>query len=109
MSLLAAEITAVTGRTPSMHYADIEDRFGKTWYQRKDLPGTPEQKAAIAAMTPEKLPVKELAGAAIVRCETKAAGNGASIGGIKISTSDGWIAMRPSGTENICKAAEQLL
>lgn len=103
LSLLAAEITAVTGKNPGLHYEELEEKFGQTWYQRKDMPGDAAQKAAIARITPKTIKAKEMAGSPIVKCEVKAAGNDAAIGGIKITTKDGWFAMRPSGTENICK------
>ncbi len=103
LSLLACEITAVTGKDPGVHHQALVEAFGPRWYARHDNPGTPEQKARIAALTPESLPIRELAGEAIVDKFTKAPGNGASIGGLKVVAKSGWFAMRPSGTENICK------
>jgi len=103
MSLLAAEITAVTGKDPGLHYADLEKKFGVSCYQRRDNPCTAEQKAALAALQPDKLPVKEVAGEKILSVLTNAPGNNAPIGGLKVTTASGWFAIRPSGTENLLK------
>lgn len=103
MGLLSAEITAKTGRDPGEHFRDITERFGKSFYTRIDAPATPEQKAKLKSLTPEAVHATELAGDPITAKLTKAPGNGASIGGLKVATSDGWFAARPSGTENICK------
>lgn len=103
LSLLACEITAVTGKDPAIHHGELVERFGQSWYARHDQPGTPEQKAHIATLTPENLPIKTLAGEPIINAFTCAPGNGAPIGGIKVVAEHGWFAMRPSGTEDICK------
>lgn len=103
LNLLAAEIKAVTGRDPAEIYADFEKEFGKAYYGRIDAPATPEQKARLKALSPEDITHKELAGEPIVAIYTKAPGNGAPIGGLKIVTAHGWAAMRPSGTEDIYK------
>ncbi len=103
MSLLACEITAATGRDPGEHYLRLAEDFGRTWYARHDNPGTAEEKAHIASLTAENLPIRELAGEPIQSAYTCAPGNGAAIGGIKVIAEHGWFAMRPSGTENICK------
>ena len=103
LNLLAAEIKAVTGRDPAEIYADFEKEFGKAYYGRIDAPATPEQKARLKALSPEDITHKELADEPIVAIYTKAPGNGAPIGGLKIVTAHGWAAMRPSGTEDIYK------
>ena len=103
LNLLAAEIKAVTGRDPAEIYADFEKEFGKAYYGRIDALATPEQKARLKALSPEDITHKELAGEPIVAIYTKAPGNGAPIGGLKIVTEHGWAAMRPSGTEDIYK------
>lgn len=103
LSLLACEITAVTGKDPGEHYLKLVEDFGQTWYARHDNPGTPEEKAHIASLTPETLTLRELAGEPVLSAFTAAPGNGAPIGGIKVVAEHGWFAMRPSGTENICK------
>ncbi|MBR6372430.1 MAG: hypothetical protein IKS20_04550, partial [Victivallales bacterium] len=103
LALLAAEITARTGRTPAEHYAELEAAFGKSFYSRKDTPATPEQKAKVASIAPESIKMTDLAGDKITAILTKAPGNGAAIGGIKICAENSWAAVRPSGTENICK------
>jgi phosphoglucomutase len=103
LGLLAAEITARTGRDPGEHFAKIAEQFGKSFYTRIDAPATPEQKAKLKALTPETVTATELAGSEITAKLTKAPGNGASIGGLKVASKTGWFAARPSGTENICK------
>jgi phosphoglucomutase len=103
LDLLAAEITAKTGRDPGEHYRDLESRFGSPIYARRDAPATREQKAALAALSPEMVTADELAGEPITAKLTKAPGNGAAIGGLKVVTEDGWFAARPSGTEEIYK------
>jgi len=103
LGLLSAEITAKTGRDPGRHFQDITERFGKSFYTRIDAPATPEQKAKLKGLTPESLKATQLAGDPITAKLTKAPGNGASIGGLKVTTANGWFAARPSGTENICK------
>ena len=103
LDLLAAEILAVTGRDPGEHYQDLEARFGKAWYARKDAPVTAEGKAALSNLTPEKVTVTELAGDSIQAKLTRAPFNQAPIGGLKVVTEKGWFAARPSGTENVYK------
>jgi phosphoglucomutase len=103
LDLLAAEILAVTGRDPGQHYQELEDRFGKAWYARKDAPVSPESKAALSNLTPEKVTASTLAGDAIQAKLTRAPYNNASIGGLKVVTANGWFAARPSGTENVYK------
>jgi len=103
MDLLAAEIRAVTGRDPAERYRALTERYGAPCYARKDVPATPAQKAALGKLSPETLGARTLAGDAITAAVTKASGNGASIGGLKVSTERGWFAARPSGTENIYK------
>ena len=90
--------------------AQLEKDFGKSFYSRKDTPATPEQKARVASISPESIKMTDLAGDKITAILTKAPGNGAAIGGIKICAEKSWAAIRPSGTENICKVyAESLL
>jgi len=103
LGLLAAEITAVTGSDPGVSYARLTEKFGRSFYTRIDSPATPEQKARLGKLDPESIAAFELAGDRIELKATKAPGNGASIGGLKVATENGWFAARPSGTENICK------
>ena len=103
LNMLAAEILAVTGKDPGMLYQEIERRFGSSYYTRVDQGTTPEQKAAFKKLTPEKVAATGLAGYPITAKLTNAPGNGASIGGLKVVSSGGWFAARPSGTENIYK------
>jgi phosphoglucomutase len=103
LNLLAAEITAVTGRDPGQHYADLTGRYGSPAYTRIDAPATPAQKAAFKKLTPAAVTATELAGEPITAKLTNAPGNGASIGGLKVTTESGWFAARPSGTEDIYK------
>jgi phosphoglucomutase len=103
LCLLAAEITAVTGRTPSEHYLALTERFGAPVYARIDAPATREQKARLAALSPADVTATELAGDAITGVLTTAPANGAAIGGLKVSTATGWFAARPSGTEDVYK------
>jgi phosphoglucomutase len=103
MGLLAAEITAVTGQDPGVQYREIVAQFGESYYTRIDAPATPDQKAKLAKLSPEDVTASELAGEPIVSKMTEAPGNGASIGGLKVTTQNGWFAARPSGTENIYK------
>ncbi|HOA88704.1 MAG TPA: phosphoglucomutase (alpha-D-glucose-1,6-bisphosphate-dependent) [Propioniciclava tarda] len=103
LDLLASEILAVTGRTPSQHYADLEDEFGKTAYARVDAPANRAQKAKLGALSPTDVTATELAGEQIVAKMTNAPGNGAAIGGLKVVTKNAWFAARPSGTEDVYK------
>ena len=103
MNLLAAEITARTGRDPGERYAALTAEFGPAYYTRIDAPATPEQKAKLARLSPESVKTASLAGEPILRKLTHAPGNNASIGGLKVVTSGGWFAARPSGTEAVCK------
>jgi len=103
MGLLAAEITAKTGRDPGQHYHDLTSKYGAPVYQRIDAPATPEQKAILQKLSPEQLTATDLAGEKIEAMLTTAPGNGAAIGGLKVVTKNGWFAARPSGTENVYK------
>ena len=103
LGLLAAEITAVTGRDPGELYATLTEEFGAPAYERIDAPATPEQKNVLARLTPDRVRASELAGDPIVDRLTTAPGNGAAIGGLKVVTVNGWFAARPSGTENVYK------
>ena len=103
MNLLAAEITAKTGRDPGEHYRDLEARFGSPIYERMDAPATPAQQKVLAALSPDKVSASELAGEPITAKLTNAPGNGAAIGGLKVVTENGWFAARPSGTEPVYK------
>jgi phosphoglucomutase len=102
-NLLAAEITARTGKDPGEHYQDLIAEFGTPYYTRIDAPATPEQKARLGKLSPEAVKESELAGEIITAKLTKAPGNNASIGGLKVVAANGWFAARPSGTENIYK------
>ncbi|MBP7787278.1 MAG: phosphoglucomutase (alpha-D-glucose-1,6-bisphosphate-dependent) [Longilinea sp.] len=103
MDLLAAEILAVTGRDPGEHYQELEERFGKAWYARKDAPVTPAGKAVLGNLSPEQVEAGQLAGDQITSKLTRAPFNDAPIGGLKVVTANGWFAARPSGTENVYK------
>jgi phosphoglucomutase len=103
MDLLAAEITARTGNDPGEHYRELAAEFGTFYYTRIDAPATPEQKARLHTLSPEAIEGETLAGAPITAKLTRAPGNDAAIGGLKIVTASGWFAARPSGTENIYK------
>jgi phosphoglucomutase len=103
MDLLAAEITARTGKDPGAHYTELTARFGTPLYTRVDAPATPEQKASLRELAPEAVSASILAGEPIVAKLTRAAGDSAPIGGLKVVTANGWFAARPSGTENIYK------
>jgi len=102
-ALLASEILAVTDRSPSQHYADLTARFGDPAYARIDAPATREEKAALARLSPEQVSARELAGEPIVARLTRAPGNDAPIGGLKVITENAWFAARPSGTEDVYK------
>ena len=103
MDLLACEITAKTGKDPAAFYRDLEERFGRCFYERIDAPATPEQKTALKGLSPEMIAAVELAGEPILAAITRAPGNNAAIGGLKCVTANGWFAARPSGTEDIYK------
>jgi phosphoglucomutase len=103
MDLLAAEITARTGKDPGEHYRDLTEEFGRPFYTRLDAPATPEQKARLLQLSPTAVQESELAGEPITSKSTRAPGNNAPIGGLKVVTANGWFAARPSGTENIYK------
>ncbi|MEV6011038.1 phosphoglucomutase (alpha-D-glucose-1,6-bisphosphate-dependent) [Streptomyces sp. NPDC051976] len=103
LALLASEILAVTGRSPSQLYADLTARFGAPAYARIDAAATPEQKAVLGRLSPDQVPAAELAGEAVTSVLTHAPGNGAPLGGIKVSTPHAWFAARPSGTEDVYK------
>ncbi|HEY3439845.1 MAG TPA: phosphoglucomutase (alpha-D-glucose-1,6-bisphosphate-dependent) [Paludibaculum sp.] len=103
MGLLACELTARTGRDPGEHYRQIEAEFGKSFYTRIDTPSTPEQKARLGKLSSSDVTDSSLAGSPITAKLTAAPGNGASIGGLKVISQNGWFAARPSGTENIYK------
>ncbi|MFG1718716.1 phosphoglucomutase (alpha-D-glucose-1,6-bisphosphate-dependent) [Micromonospora chalcea] len=103
LCLLAAEIIATTGRTPSEHWAELADRFGAPAYARIDAPAGREEKAVLAKLSPEQVTATELAGEPITAILTTAPGNGAAIGGLKVTTESGWFAARPSGTEDVYK------
>jgi len=103
LGLLAAEICATTGKDPGQHYAELTAKFGAPSYKRIDAPATPEQKKAFKKLTPEAVSASSLAGDAITQKLTRAPGNNADIGGLKVCTANGWFAARPSGTENIYK------
>jgi len=101
--LLAAELTARLGQTPAGAYAELTARFGAPAYRRIDAPATREQKAVLAGLSPEQIPATEIAGEPITAVLTRAPGNGAPIGGVKVLTESGWFAARPSGTEDVYK------
>ena len=103
MDLLAAEITARTGKDPGEHYQELVAEFGASHYTRVDASATPEQKARLQELSPEAVTTQTLAGEPITAKLTKAPGNGAPIGGLKVVTAGGWFAARPSGTEDIYK------
>jgi phosphoglucomutase len=103
MNLLAAEMTAKTGRDPGELYQDLTREFGDPVYERIDAPATPAQKAILQKLAPEQIKSSELAGEKITAKLTAAPGNGALIGGLKVTTENGWFAARPSGTENVYK------
>ncbi|MFE6735206.1 phosphoglucomutase (alpha-D-glucose-1,6-bisphosphate-dependent) [Microbacterium sp. NPDC057650] len=103
LCLLAAEIIAVTGKSPSERYAELEEAFGASAYQRVDAPATPEQKSALSKLAPEAVSASALAGEPITAKLSHAPGNGAAIGGLKVQTEHAWFAARPSGTEDVYK------
>ena len=103
LCLLAAEIRAKTGKLPSEYYAALTAKYGEPVYRRVDSPATADQKRTLKSLKPEDVPFDTLAGDPVTACFTQAAGNGAAIGGIKVTTDNGWFAVRPSGTEDLCK------
>jgi phosphoglucomutase len=103
LGLLAAEITARTGRDPGQHYQDLEAKFGSPVYERSDAPANGPQKAALKSLSPDMVTATSLAGESITAKLTHAPGNGEAIGGLKVVTENGWFAARPSGTEEIYK------
>jgi phosphoglucomutase len=103
MALLAAEITARTGRDPGVHYTAMEARFGTAYYTRIDAPASPEQKARLQQLSPEAVKATTLAGEPIAARLTRAPANNEPINGLKIVAPNGWFAARPSGTENVYK------
>jgi phosphoglucomutase len=102
-ALLSAEITAVMGKDPGAIYKDLTGELGEPAYDRVEAPATPEEKESLLQLSPEQVRSTSLAGQKITHILTKAPGNGASIGGLKVETENGWFAARPSGTENIYK------
>jgi phosphoglucomutase len=102
MCLLAAEMTARTGKDPARVYAELTDRYGAPSYRRIDAPATPDQKRILAGLSPDDVAAEELAGEPIVQVLT-AAPSGAPLGGVKVVTESGWFAARPSGTEDVYK------
>jgi phosphoglucomutase len=103
LDLLAAEITAKTGKDPGQHFREIAQQFGTPYYTRADQPATPAQKALLKKLSPDQVKEKELAGEPIIAKLTNAPGNNAPIGGLKVVAANGWFAARPSGTENVYK------
>ena len=103
LGLLAAEMTAVTGRDPGEQYADLTREFGEFAYERLDAAATPEEKTRLGRLSPSAIPAGEIAGSPITGILTNAPGNGAPIGGLKVTTDRGWFAARPSGTEEVFK------
>jgi phosphoglucomutase len=103
MGLLAAEITACTGKDPGEHYQELTAEFGTPCYTRIDAAATPEQKSKLERLSPESVRDLDLAGEPITAKLTRAPGNNAPIGGLKVVAANGWFAARPSGTENIYK------
>ncbi|PRZ41609.1 phosphoglucomutase [Antricoccus suffuscus] len=103
LCLLASEILATTGKSPSVRYAELTETFGSPAYERIDAPATPEQKDKLKGLSADQVTATELAGDPITAKLTNAPGNGASIGGLKVTTDSGWFAARPSGTEDVYK------
>ncbi|MDY6846770.1 MAG: phosphoglucomutase (alpha-D-glucose-1,6-bisphosphate-dependent) [Chloroflexota bacterium] len=103
LDLLAAELLAITGKDPMTHYEELESKFGYAFYRRLEAKATREQKAVFNKLTPQMVNADRLGGDKIEAILTKAKGNGADIGGLKIETENGWVAVRPSGTEDIYK------
>jgi phosphoglucomutase len=103
LNLLAAEITAKTGKSPSDHYSELEQKFGSPLYERLDAPANLEEKKILSNLSPEQVKADKMAGEVIIKKLTRAPGNNAPIGGLKVETENGWFAARPSGTEDIYK------
>ncbi len=103
LALLAAEIMAKTGKSPLAVHRELVDTYGESWYERIDAPANLEQKAKLASLSPDQVTASELAGEEITSKLTTASGNGASIGGLKVTTKNAWFAARPSGTEDVYK------
>jgi len=103
LCLLASEITAITGSTPSQLYDELTDRYGRPAYARIDAPASREQKALLGKLSPDQVAAAELAGEKITAKLTTAPGNGAPLGGLKVISESGWFAARPSGTEDVYK------
>ncbi len=103
LGLLAAEMTARTGKDPGETYQEVASRLGVPHYLRIDAPAAPDQKNRLKGLSPEAVPGRELAGEPILAKLTRAPGNGGALGGLKVVTENGWFAARPSGTENIYK------
>ncbi|WP_327104786.1 phosphoglucomutase (alpha-D-glucose-1,6-bisphosphate-dependent) [Nonomuraea glycinis] len=103
LALLASEIQAVTGRSPSEHYRSLTSRHGEPAYARVDAPATREEKAVLAKLSADQVTASSLAGEPITSVQTSAPGNGAALGGVKVSTASAWFAARPSGTEDVYK------
>jgi phosphoglucomutase len=103
LQCLSAKITACTEKDPGEQYCDLTAEFGTAYYTRIDAPATPEHKARLEKLSPDAVTAAMLAGEAITSKPTRAPGNGAPIGGLKVAATDSWFAARPSGTENIYK------
>jgi phosphoglucomutase len=103
LALLASEIIATTGQTPSQHYVALTEQYGTSHYARIDAPANREQKAKLAGLAADQVTARELAGDPITAVLTTAPGNGAAIGGLKVQTENAWFAARPSGTEDVYK------
>ncbi|MEV1179412.1 phosphoglucomutase, partial [Nonomuraea sp. NPDC049784] len=103
LALLASEILAVTGKSPSAHYRELVERFGEPAYARVDAPATREEKAVLGKLSAKQVTASSLAGEPITAVQTAAPGNGAELGGVKVSTESAWFAARPSGTEDVYK------
>ena len=103
LALLASEITATTGKTPTQHHAELVNQYGQSWYARVDAAASLEEKATLAKLSPEQVTATTLAGEEITAKMTTAPGNDAAIGGLKVTTENAWFAARPSGTENVYK------
>ena len=103
LALLASEITATTGKTPTQHHAELVNQYGQSWYARVDAAASLEEKATLAKLSPSQVTATSLAGEEITAKMTTAPGNDAAIGGLKVTTKNAWFAARPSGTENVYK------